>query len=278
MLKTIKDSLSFWIASKDGEVGFRQWAGYMQFKNLIEACFRFELPIAIIGALIMFSGSVLVILSKHFVLTAIAINACLWLACFLLAKLGFIGKREEYLKRFGKSAYRVAALRFLLPYAALWWGAASMPLWVPGQRLLKVIPFSIFGAVVILVVCLLLFKIEAVFGMDRLSFAYSYFPQESRLVKSQVFEFIRHPVYTAWLYFGIGVFFIRGSMTSLVSIVINIIAISILANEEEKDIMKYFKEDYLAYTKKVPRFFSKRPIAFLKFLLKPPMKINKDKI
>ena len=264
--------------SKSGGDDFKRWADYMQFKSLTEACLKFELPITIISILVMFFSSVLVILSKQFILTALVIIVCLWSACFLLAKLGFIGKREKYLKQFGKAAYRVAAFRFLLPYAALWWSAASMPLWVPGERILRVIPFSIFGAIFLVVLLLLTLKIQAVFGMDRLSFAYSYFPQEARLVKSQIFEFVRHPVYTGWIYFGIGFFLIRGSLTSLVSVIVNIIAITILAREEEKDIMKYFKEDYLAYKNRVPRFFSKRPIAFLKFLLKQSMRISEDKI
>ncbi|MCM8771236.1 MAG: hypothetical protein NC936_05145 [Candidatus Omnitrophica bacterium] len=266
MAKTIKDILNTWIIFKGGETGFRQWAAYMQFKDLTEACLRFELPIAVAGASIMFLGSILIILSRHFILTAVAINCGLWAVCFLLAKLGFIGQREKYLRQYGKSAYRVAALRFLLPYAALWWSAASMPLWVPGERAFHLFPFSIFGVIMLVVVCLLLFKIEAVFGMDRLSFVYSYFPQEARLVRSQIFGFIRHPVYTTWLYFAIGIFFIKGSFTSLASVAVNIVAISILAQEEEKDIIKYFKEDYLVYKKSVPRFFPKKPVAFLKFL------------
>jgi len=253
---------------KNTEDGFQRWAEYMQFKNLTEAFFKFELPITIISILVMFLFSALIILSKQLILTTLVISVCLWLVCFLLARFGFIGKREEYLKRFGKAAYRVAALRFLLPYAALWWSAASMPLWVPGERILKIIPFSILGAIFLVVLLLLTLKIQAVFGMDRLSFAYSYFPQEARLIKSQIFEFIRHPVYTGWIYFGIGFFLIRGSLTSLASLAVNIIAISILAGQEEKDIARYFKEDYLAYKNNVPRFFPKRPVAFLKFLFK----------
>ncbi|MDD5044446.1 MAG: isoprenylcysteine carboxylmethyltransferase family protein [Candidatus Omnitrophica bacterium] len=254
--------------TEDKRDGFQRWAEYMQFKSLAEACFRFELPITIISTSVMFGFSALVILSKRLVLTTVILSTFLWAVCFLLAKLGFIGQREKYLKQFGKAAYRVAALRFLLPYAAFWWSAASMPLWVPGERILSIIPFSILGAFMLAVLLFLTLKIQAVFGMDRLSFAYSYFPQEARLVKSQIFEFLRHPVYAGWIYFGIGFFLIRGTFTSLASLTVNIIAISLLAGQEEKDITKYFKDDYVAYKKLVPRFIPKRPVAFLKFLFK----------
>lgn len=230
---------------------------------------KLVLPTAIIGLLVysLLDTLWITLSGQQFILATFILNLCLWLICFLLFRMGFLGKKEIYLKRFGKAAYRKAFFRFLLPYSIFWWGAASMPLWVPGERILRLIPFSILGAIFIALAGLFIIKTQVVFGMDYFAFTHFYFPQEAKLVTSKIFGFIRHPIYTAWIYLGIGFFLIRGSLTSLASAIVNITVICVLSEMEERDIIKYFKEDYRAYKNSVPPFFPKKPVAFLKFLL-----------
>ena len=248
--------------------GFKRWQDYMQFKGPFEALFRFHLPLVAVFIFIVCLAFTFISLNKHALLACFGVNLCLWLAGFLFLRLGFIAKKDGYLRRFGRKAYKVAAFRYLLPYGVFWLSAVTMPLWVPGKRALELFPFSLLGLAVVITGLFLMHKILAVFGMDRLIYLYTYYPQEASLVKLKIFEFIRHPAYTAWIFFGAGFFLIRGSLTSLMCLAINFLAISLLVRAEEGDIIKDFQEDYRAYKNSVPCFFPRRPFAFFAFLFK----------
>jgi len=248
--------------------GFKRWQGYMDFKSTKEAFLKFHLPLLVAFICIVSAAVASILLSRHSLLACLMISACLWLGCLLFLRLGFIGKRDGYIRQFGKAAYKIAAYRFLLPYGVFWLAAVTMPLWAPGERVLKLFPSSILSLAIIVATIFLMHKILIAFGMDRLIYLYTYFPQDATLVKLKIFEFIRHPAYAAWVYFGIGFFLIRGSFASLLCLVINFVAISIIIKAEEGDIIRDFKEDYRVYQGSVPCFFPKRPLAFVKFLFK----------
>jgi len=254
--------------SNNTNEGFKRWLKYMQFKSAPEAFLRFHLPLVILLIAIISLSLAGVALGKKDILACLVLSICLWLACFSFLRIGFMGNRDKYLKRFGKIAYKIAAYKFMLPYGALWLSCVTMPLWIPGERILKLFPFSLLGLFFLAVAFFLLGKTQSAFGIDRLIFVYSYYPKEAALVKSKICEFIRHPAYTAWIYFGIGFFLIRGSLNSLVILSLNFLAISLLSRMEESDIIQDSKEDYLAYKSNVPCFLPKRPFAFLAFLFK----------
>ncbi|MDD5236728.1 MAG: methyltransferase [Candidatus Omnitrophica bacterium] len=254
--------------SEDKQAAFRRWQDSMQFKSSPEALFKYHLPVLAVFISIVCSACIVIFANKQSVLSCVVVDVCLWLASFLFLRLGFVGKRDDYLKQHGRAAYRVAAFKFLLPYGALWLAAVTMPLWAPGERAIRLFPFSIIGLVVLVAGFFLMRKILNVFGIDRLIYLYTYFPEDATIVKLEIFEFIRHPAYAAWIYFGAAFFLIRGSWASLLCLAINFIAIYIVARAEEGDIIKDFKGDYYAYQNSVPCFFPKRPLAFVKFIFK----------
>ncbi len=81
-------------------------------------------------------------------------------------------------------------------------------------------------------------KTVAAFGIDRLIYVYSYFPEAAPLVKSEICGFIRHPAYASWIYLGCGFFLIRGSLASLVCFLFNFLAIVFLSLKEEEEIIR----------------------------------------
>jgi protein-S-isoprenylcysteine O-methyltransferase Ste14 len=247
--------------------GFKRWLEYMQFKSSSEAFLKFHLPLVLLFVSVISCSLIGIAFSKKDLLASFVLSICLWLIGLSLLRLGFMGNRDKYLKRFGRLAYKIAAYKFMLPYGALWLSCVTMPLWIPGERVLKVVPFSLFGIFFIAVALFLLAKTKAASGIDRLIFVYSYYPDDAALVKSKIYEFIRHPAYAAWIYFGIGFFLIRGSLNSLVILGMNFLAISLLAWMEEADIIHDSKEDYRLYKNNVPSFLPKRPFAFFSFLL-----------
>lgn len=245
---------------------FRRWQGYMQFKSRGEAFVWFHRPLFILFGLLILLSAKLILLARYSLFACSAVNIFLWMCSFAFLYAGFIRKRNSYLCRFGKAAYKQAAMQFLLPYGAFWLSTTTMPLWVPGKRVFDLFPTAIPGVIFVVLGILLIRKTAFSLGIDRLIYVYSYYPQDAPLVKSKVFEFIRHPAYTAWLCLGLGFFFIRGSLSSLACFVLNFAAIIILIRHEERDIIGNFKEDYHAYQRNVPCIFSNKPLAFLRFL------------
>jgi protein-S-isoprenylcysteine O-methyltransferase Ste14 len=75
------------------------------------------------------------------------------------------------------------------------------------------------------------------------------------LIDLGVYSWVRHPMYLGVLMFCLGFFFISLSLISFLVWVMFFIFYDRMATCEEKDLIRIFGEKYLAYQKRVPKWF-----------------------
>jgi len=247
--------------------GWHSWLVYMRFRNSYEAFFKFHLPLIFLFSLVLLLSLFLMAKLNYSFFAVLGIQLCLWLLCFLFLYAGFFRQRNKYLSCFGQNAYRLAAWRFLLPYGAFFLAALTWPLWAFRQKVQLNFPLFVPGIFFIVLGLLVIKKTLNALGIERLIYVYAYFPENKCLVKSGICAFLRHPAYSAWIYFNCGFFCLRGSFPLLISALLNLAALAFIAKKEESQITKDFPEDYLLYQKQVPAFFPRNPFSFLLFLL-----------
>ena len=86
---------------------------------------------------------------------------------------------------------------------------------------------------------------------------YVYYPQESRIVNSSIYSVLRHPIYAAVLYIGIGLAFIHANWYALlVALILPLILMGWVRLVEEKELLERFP-GYADYRKHVPAFWAK---------------------
>ena len=80
------------------------------------------------------------------------------------------------------------------------------------------------------------------------------FENTSILVKSGIYEYIRHPLYLSILLLGTGVMLKEPGQYQIVLAVINMIAIFLTARIEEMEMIKKFGNEYRSYMKESKMF------------------------
>ncbi|MFX1328133.1 MAG: methyltransferase family protein [Promethearchaeota archaeon] len=76
----------------------------------------------------------------------------------------------------------------------------------------------------------------------------------SKLIKTGIFAYTRHPLYLGILIIYIGFIFLSVSLLSIIGFIIVFILYNRIVNFEENDLEKIFKEEYLEYKKKVAKW------------------------
>ncbi|HDQ05694.1 MAG TPA: isoprenylcysteine carboxylmethyltransferase family protein [Candidatus Bathyarchaeota archaeon] len=79
----------------------------------------------------------------------------------------------------------------------------------------------------------------------------------SKLIDSGVYSWVRHPMYLGILLFCLAFFFVSPSMLSLGILVVFFIFYNKMATYEEKSLLQILGEEYVAYKKRVPKWFPK---------------------
>jgi protein-S-isoprenylcysteine O-methyltransferase Ste14 len=75
-----------------------------------------------------------------------------------------------------------------------------------------------------------------------------------KLIDSGVYSRVRHPMYLGVLLNGLAFFFISLSVLSLIVLIALFIFYDRMAAYEEKDLIRIFGEEYIAYQKRVPKW------------------------
>jgi protein-S-isoprenylcysteine O-methyltransferase Ste14 len=78
---------------------------------------------------------------------------------------------------------------------------------------------------------------------------------QPRLIDSGVYSWIRHPMYLGILLFCLGFFFISLSFFSFGVWLVFFILYDRMTTYEEKDLIRILGEEYVAYLKRVPKWF-----------------------
>jgi len=78
---------------------------------------------------------------------------------------------------------------------------------------------------------------------------------QPKLIDSGVYSWVRHPMYLGILMFCLGLFFASLSLLSLGVWLVFLILYDKMTTYEEKDLIRILGEEYIAYQKRVPKWF-----------------------
>jgi protein-S-isoprenylcysteine O-methyltransferase Ste14 len=171
-----------------------------------------------------------------------------------------IASRAWFTARWGARAFSVTFRWLALPGLTFIVAAIGHFAWIEGAR---VVPREIaFVPAVYLLISgvVLWWRAVTTFGIDNLSLMYVYFPNESRLVQSNVYSVLRHPVYSAVLRSLFSIVLWNGSAFALFAGCVAPFAMTIwLRWAEEPELIERFGDGYRDYRRRVPAFFNFDP-------------------
>ena len=179
------------------------------------------------------------------------------LALGLLIMSRFFSQKKIYQQKYGELAFRNAFVHFNIPglgivfasivHLGYMFGVGIPDLWWK--------PILVgLGWVLTLTGVLLWIRTVTTFGVDNLTMLYVYFPSESRMSDSKIYQILRHPIYSAALSIGVGLAMVHANWYSLlVALFLPVFFIGWVRLVEEKELLERFP-DYSEYRKRVPPF------------------------
>lgn len=190
---------------------------------------------------------------------------------FLIMSL-FFSRKKLYLEKYRELAYRYALLHFGIPGLAFLLSAVAHAGYMNGPFVPRGWWTSIFvllGWLMLVSGAVLWARSIFTFGADNLSLVYVYFPAEGRLIDSNIYSILRHPVYAGVLRVMIGLALLNGNANALAFILFAPLGFfGWIRLVEEKELIERFGQSYLEYRKRVPAFWPriKDVPGFLRFL------------
>jgi len=96
------------------------------------------------------------------------------------------------------------------------------------------------------------------FGIDNAGLVYVYYPEEAKVVQSDIYSIVRHPMYMAAIMISIGGFCFQFSIYSIIHLIITLLGFTYhILCVEEKELIERFGDSYKTYTKRVPAILIK---------------------
>ncbi len=171
----------------------------------------------------------------------------------------FYSQKQNYLERYGASAYRKAFLRIYLPGSAIVFGSLVHLLYMPGPQIPALwwkTVLVVFGACFTLSGLALLLRAFQSIGIDELFLYHVYFPEEGRMPVAGLYEYLRHPISSGCLQLGIGLALVSGGWYSLLmAILLPLGFTGWVRLVEEKELLRRFGQTYSEYRKRTPAFW-----------------------
>jgi protein-S-isoprenylcysteine O-methyltransferase Ste14 len=171
-----------------------------------------------------------------------------------------IAERAKFKARWGDRAFSIAFRWLALPGLACIGAAIGHFAWIEGAQIVPREIALILVAYLLVSGIMLWWRAISTFGIDNLSLMYVYFPKESRLVQSNVYSVLRHPVYSAVLRILFALVLQNGSAFALFAGCVAPIAMTLwLRWAEEPELIERFGDGYRDYRRRVPAFFNLDP-------------------
>lgn len=192
----------------------------------------------------------------------------------------FTTMTDKYKKKYGELAYRYfffhnVILMLITGNAGIFHvllvgGAALLPLWLA----------IVFGIFFIFMRFLFEWHLRNS-GFNEVGHGlgiYMLFPEEGYQVKSDVYSFIRHPMYAGDLCLALGLAFLKNNLFAFLIALIAFIPFVVAMKCEDKELIKRFGEKHKQYIKEtgaiIPKF--KKIGKYLKFLFSKEKKTNEN--
>ncbi|MFX1284786.1 MAG: methyltransferase family protein [Promethearchaeota archaeon] len=169
----------------------------------------------------------------------------------------FATKATTYREKYGVLAYRNFFFHYVIPvlitgnacifHAFLLTGPIFLPFWVA----------LVIGIFFILMRFLLEWHLRKA-GFDEIGHGlgiYMVFPEEGASVTSDIYSYIRHPMYTGDMFLAIGLALLKNNLLAIIIALIAFIPFIIGAKMEDKELIKRIGEPHRQYINKTPSFF-----------------------
>jgi protein-S-isoprenylcysteine O-methyltransferase Ste14 len=183
----------------------------------------------------------------------------------------FFTQRKNFIEKHKDIAYRHAFVRFVIPGLAVIFAAMAHIAYMNGPKFTQptiTTILSILGWLLIIVGVVLWIRSVFAFGLDYLTMLYVYHPAEGRIVNSNIYNILRHPVYAGALRIGIGLACLNMGVYALTfALLLPLGVTGWVRLVEEKELLERFP-GYAEYRKRTPAFWpqiNKLP-AFFNFL------------
>jgi protein-S-isoprenylcysteine O-methyltransferase Ste14 len=176
----------------------------------------------------------------------------------------------RFREKYEDLAYQRFFYIFMLPYLITWYACFFHPAFIQwGDRLLPLWAQVILAAFCILVMILANLQIEkagfsvVTHGMD----VFSVFPEETTIVRGEIYSFIRHPLHFSLVMGGFAMGFISNTWVGLVISTFQLIPSIIIGLREDRELISRSGEDHKEYIKQTALLFPLRKLyGFLKLL------------
>ncbi|MBI5934879.1 MAG: isoprenylcysteine carboxylmethyltransferase family protein [Chloroflexi bacterium] len=184
----------------------------------------------------------------------------------------FFSRKNAYKQKYGELAYHNACAHFAIPGLMVVFSAAAHTAYTNGPSIPSGWWTDIFiplGWLMILIGAGLAIRGVLAFGVDNVAMLYVYFPEDGRIVDSNIYSVLRHPVYAGALRVVIGLGLLNGNANALAFVILlPLMVFGWLRFVEEKELIERFGQSYLDYRARVPAFWPRLPDlpAFFRFL------------
>jgi len=197
----------------------------------------------------------------------------------IIASLGFLilslffSRKQSYQAKYKELAYRNAYAHFALPGWMLILGAIAHAAYMNGPFFPRgwwTIVFLALGWFMLCVGVILWVRSVFEFGMDNLALLYVYYPEEGRIIVSNIYGVLRHPIYASLLRIWIALALLNGNANSIIfTLFVPLGFTGWIRLVEEKELIERLGDSYLNYRKHTPAFWPRlRDLGrFYRFLL-----------
>ena len=177
---------------------------------------------------------------------------------FLVLRLFFTHKKE-YQEKYKELAYRNAFAHYGIPGLAIIMAAVAHTAYMNGPFVPRgwwTTVFIVLGIWLLIIGATLWIRGIFAFGLDNLALLYAYYPEEGKIVDSNIYSVLRHPVYAGALRVIIGLALLNGNGNSIAFILFAPLGLfGWIRLVEEKELIERFGQSYLDYRKRIPAFW-----------------------
>ena len=171
----------------------------------------------------------------------------------------FFTRKKAYQEKYKELAYRNAFAHYGIPGLAIIMAAVAHAGYMNGPFVPRgwwTTVFIVLGIWLLIIGATLWIRGIFAFGFDNLALLYVYFPEEGKIVNSNIYSVLRHPVYAGVLRVIIGLALLNGNANSIAFILFAPLGLfGWIRLVEEKELIERFGLSYLDYRKHVPAFW-----------------------
>ena len=178
----------------------------------------------------------------------------------------------RFREKYGNLAYQRFFYIFVVPYLIAWYACFFHPAFIQwGDKLLPIWAQVILTAFCVLVMILINLQIRkagfsvVTHGMD----VFSVFPEETTIVRGEIYSFIRHPLQFSLLMGGFAMGFISNTWVGLVISTFQLIPSIVIGLREDRELIARSGNEHKEYIKQTALLFPIRKLlGFLKLLFR----------